>query len=70
MERHQSVDEVGKVFTKTLQKRLQTVAEDVLLDTQCGFRSGRDALTCITAQDNLLRKLENTTCRSSCYFLT
>ena len=31
---------VGKVFGKTIQKGLQTVAKDVLLDTRCGFRSG------------------------------
>ena len=37
----------AKVFAKTLQKRLQTVAEDVLPDTQCGFRSRRGCIDMI-----------------------
>lgn len=31
----------GKVFAKILQQRLMTVAEDVLPESQCGFRPGR-----------------------------
>ena len=34
------LDVGGKLFTKIIQQRLQTVAERVLPDTQCGFRSG------------------------------
>ena len=41
------LDVVGKALTKTLQKRLQTVAEDVPLDTQCGFRSSRGCIDMI-----------------------
>ena len=35
------LDEGGKLFMKVLQKRLQKMAEEVLPDSQCGFRSGR-----------------------------
>ena len=31
------LDVVGKVFTKIIQSRLQSVAEEVLPDSQCGF---------------------------------
>ena len=41
------LDVAGKVFAKTLQKRLQTVAEDVLLHTQCVFRSSRGCIDMI-----------------------
>ena len=40
----------GKLFTKVLQKRLQKMAEEVLPDSQCGFRSGRgctDTVYCV-----------------------
>ena len=35
------LDVGGKLFAKTIQSRLQDVAEDVLPDSQCGFRRGR-----------------------------
>ena len=35
------LDVGGKLFAKTIQRRLQAVAEEVLLDSQCGFRRGR-----------------------------
>ena len=47
---------MGKVFAKTLQKRLQTVAEDVLPDTQCGFRSGRGCIDMIYCARQLVEK--------------
>ena len=31
----------GKLFTKTIQSRLQDVVEEVLLDSQYGLRQGR-----------------------------
>ena len=41
------LDVAGKVFTKTLQKRLQTVAKGVLPDALCGFRSDRGCIDMI-----------------------
>ena len=35
------LDVMGKVFTKVIPMRLQKVAEEVLADSQCGFRAGR-----------------------------
>ena len=31
---------VGKVFAKIIQRRLQVLVEDVVADSQCGFRLG------------------------------
>ena len=50
------LDVTGKVFAKTFQKRLQTVAEDVLPDTQCGFRSGRGYIDMIYCARQLVEK--------------
>ena len=38
------LDTVGKLFAKVIQMRLQSVVEDVLPDSQCGFRSGRGCI--------------------------
>ena len=35
------LDVGGKLFTKTIQSRLQDVVEEVLLDSQYGLRRGR-----------------------------
>ena len=35
------LDVVGKLFAKIIQKRLQGVVEEVVPDSQCGFRKGR-----------------------------
>ena len=32
---------VGQVFAKIIQRKLQVLVEDVVADSQCGFRSGR-----------------------------
>ena len=32
------LDVVGKVFAKVIQQRLQVVVEEVVADSQCGFR--------------------------------
>ena len=36
-----SLLDVGKLFARLLNDRLQSLAEDVLPDSQCGFRKGR-----------------------------
>ena len=38
------LDTVGKLFAKVIQARLQSVVEDALTDSQCGFRSGRGCI--------------------------
>ena len=50
------LDVAGKVFAKTLQKRLQNVAENVLPDTQCGFRSRRGCIDMIYCIRQLIEK--------------
>ena len=35
------IDTMGKLFGKVLQRRLQELAEEVLSDSQYGFRGGR-----------------------------
>ena len=39
------LDVGGKLSTKVMQSRLQNVAEEVLHDSQCGFRKGRGTWT-------------------------
>ena len=34
------LDVIGKVFARIIQERLQTISNEVLLDSQCGFRKG------------------------------
>ncbi len=38
---------MGKLFAKVLQRRLQNVIEEVLPDSQCGFRGGRGCVDMI-----------------------
>ena len=38
------LDTMGKLFTEVIQIRLQRVVEDVVPDSQCGFRGGRDCV--------------------------
>ena len=35
------LDVVGKLFARVIQERLQHIAEDILPESQCGFRKGR-----------------------------
>ena len=35
------LDVAGKVFAQIIQERLQHIAENMLLESQCGFRKGR-----------------------------
>ena len=39
---------VGKVFAKIIQRRLQVLVEDVVTDSQCGFRSSRGCADMVT----------------------
>ena len=50
------LDTVGKLFTKVIQARLQSVVEDVLVDSQCGFRSGRGCVDMIFCAWQLMEK--------------
>ena len=46
----------GKLFGKIIQKRLQEVAEEVLLDSQCGFRRGRGCVDMIFCARQIIEK--------------
>ena len=50
------LDCVGKVFAKVIQTRLQKVVEDVLPDSQCGFRAGRGCSDMIFCARQLMEK--------------
>ena len=50
------LDVVGKVFARVLQGRLQAVAEDVLPDSQCGFRRGRGCSDMVFTARQLMEK--------------
>ena len=41
------LDVVGKVFAQIFQDRLQTIADHVLPESQCGFRKGRGCVDMI-----------------------
>ena len=50
------LDIVGKVFAKVFHRRLQTVVEDVVPDSQCGFRRGRGYIDMIFCAGQLVEK--------------
>ena len=50
------LDVVGKVLGRIIQDRLKLVAEDVLPDTQCGFRAGRGCTDMIFVARQLVEK--------------
>ena len=50
------LDVVGKLFTKVVQVRLQRVAEEVLPDSQCGFRVGRGCADMVFCTRQLVEK--------------
>ena len=50
------LDVVGKLFAKVIQKRLQGVVEDVVSDSQCGFRKGRGCTDMIFCMRQLVEK--------------
>ena len=50
------LDVMGKVFAKVIQMRLQKVAEEVLPESQCGFRAGRGCADMIFCARQLMEK--------------
>ena len=50
------LDVAGKVFARILQDRLQAVAEEILPESQCGFRKGRGCVDMIFAARQLVEK--------------
>ena len=50
------LDTVGKLFAKVIQARLQSVVEDALTDSQCGFRSGRGCIDMVFCARKLMEK--------------
>ena len=50
------LDVTGKIFSKIIQSRLQNVAEEVLPDSQCGFRAGRGCADMIFCARQLVEK--------------
>ena len=47
---------VGKLFARIIQERLQSLAEKVLAESQCGFRKGRGCSDMIFVARQLLEK--------------
>ena len=50
------LDLVGKVVARVVQQRLQKLAEDVLPDSQCGFRRGRGFMDMVFTVRELIEK--------------
>ena len=50
------LDVVGKVLGRVVQDRLKLIAEDVLPDSQCGFRAGRGCIDMIFVARQLVEK--------------
>lgn len=50
------LDVAGKVFARLIQQRLQTVAEEVVPESQCGFRKERGCVDMIFAARQLIEK--------------
>eukprot|EP00117_Sycon_ciliatum_P023228 scpid30807/ scgid4805/ Transposon TX1 uncharacterized 149 kDa protein; ORF 2 len=50
------LDVAGKVFARVMQDRLQVVAEEILPDSQCGFRRGRGCTDMIFCARQLVEK--------------
>ncbi len=55
------LDVTGKVLARILQERLQTVVEDQLPDSQCGFRKGRACLDMLFCARQLVKTYEHNT---------
>ena len=47
---------MGRPFAKVIQRRLQGVTEEVLPDSQCGFRSGRGYVDMVFCTQQLVEK--------------
>ena len=50
------LDVVGKLLARILQDRLKTIVDNVLPDSQCGFRTGRGCIDMIFVARQLLEK--------------
>ena len=50
------LDVFGKVFARTLKQRLEKVAEEVLAESQCGFRKGRGCVDMIFCARQVIEK--------------
>ena len=50
------LDVMGKIFARVLNDRLQLVVEEVVSDTQCGFRTGRGCVDMIFCVRQLVEK--------------
>ena len=50
------LDVVGKLFARIIQERLQHIAEDILPESQCGFRKGRGCCDMIFVARQLVEK--------------
>ena len=50
------LDVVGKLFARIVQERLQTLAENILPESQCGFRSSRGCIDMIFVARQLVEK--------------
>ena len=50
------LDVAGKLFARLIQDRLQSLAMDVLPDSQCGFRSGRGCIDMVFLARQLVEK--------------
>ena len=50
------LDVVGKLFARIIQDRLEEIAEDILPDTQCGFRKGRGCVDMVFVAQQLVKK--------------
>ena len=51
------LDLVGKTVARIIQSRLQVVAEEILPDTQCGFRNSRSFIYTVFAVRQVVEKL-------------
>ena len=52
------LDVVGKVLGRVIQDKLKMIAEDVLPDSQCGFRTGRGCIDMIFVARQLVEKTQ------------
>ena len=50
------LDVVGKLFARVIQDRLQELSEDVLPESQCGFRKGRGCVDMVFVARQLIEK--------------
>ena len=62
---------MGKLFSKVVQRRLQWVTKEVLLDSQCWFHSGRDGVDVVFCAQQLVEKASehSTKIYKSCSFV-